>query len=228
MTESTRAPRGPLSTLTSIVCFAAIAIPVYVAIAGGAIQLVLSSAEIESEPAPWAVCGSMLLGIALPLCIAIWVVRWRRSDRPREWLQLLVFGAVTLLSLATFGVWAGQPERQHRYLPMHFAADAMFDRETKKLPIGGLVCFAGPEASIPPGFVVAEGQTLERTEYPAFFAAVGATDRPEDSAWRLPDLSRMANRRGDDESSRWDDQLVLQRSQTNAITEPVLWLVKVE
>ena len=105
------------------------------------------------EP-PAVLLGWVPCAVALALVCSIFALRWRRHSRAKEWIQLTVFGFLSALSLSNFYPFDDATgTSSYRVLSMHFSVDGNFERHTENLPVGGLVCYAGPESEIPEGYV---------------------------------------------------------------------------
>lgn len=56
-------------------------------------------------------------------------------------------------------------------------------------PAGVIMPFAGPEDKIPPGWMLCNGDTLSKAEYPSLYDVIGTSwGEPTPSAFNLPDL----------------------------------------
>lgn len=62
--------------------------------------------------------------------------------------------------------------------------------QTPAVPIGSLTAWAGSSTAVPAGWVLCDGQLLDRTAYAALFAVIGTTyGNTNTSNFRVPDLT---------------------------------------
>jgi microcystin-dependent protein len=81
---------------------------------------------------------------------------------------------------------------------IRYAAKAAIKGDTNKLPPGTILDFGGAAASLPTGYLICDGTSLLRTDFPDLFAAIGTSWGAVDAIhFNLPDLrgrfTRMQN-----------------------------------
>ncbi|MCR9053479.1 MAG: phage tail protein [Phaeodactylibacter xiamenensis] len=116
-----------------------------------------------------------------------------------------------------------QPRAQLTYSPytmfVQYAATA--GRADNGVPAGTVLPFAGPKTKVPTGYLLCDGRSIVKTEYPDLFNAIGITygGTSNGATFNLPDY-RGIFLRGNDEGRGIDENRELGSLQQDATAMP--------